>query len=172
MPALLGGSQLGNLLLGGSGGANTLSLGDEIALYLQGQTLSTPLNFDGAGEINLFSTFMPDEPDLAAVVIERGGLPPLMMLQDNPFSKLDQPVVQVRVRASMQGYADGNALIESIFKALHNLSEIVLNPGHALFHLIYAMQSPVYLGTSPTTDARQRHMWSINFRLLWENDQR
>ena len=149
-----------------------LSLGAELCTYLQGQTLSTTLNFSGAGTKNLFATFMPDEPDLAAVVIERGGLPPLMMLESNPFSKLDQPVVQVRVRAGMTDFTDGNALIESIFKALHNLSEVTLNAGHAFFHLIMAMQSPAYLGIAPVTDARQRHTWAMNFRILWENDQR
>ncbi len=154
-----------------------LSLAAELCTYLGSQTLSSSMTFTpAAAGGNLFATFLPDQPDLAAVVMERGGLPPVMMLNgaEPPagVSKLDQPLVQVRVRSAMTDFLTGEALTQSIFGALHNIWEKVLNPGGALFHLIYAMQSPVYLGASPTTDARQRHEWSQNFRILVENAQR
>lgn len=155
-----------------------LSLGDEIVTYLQGlSTLSTPLNFDGAGDINLFSSLLPDEPDLAVAVLERGGLPPVMTLTGAPTggsaaaeSKIGQPVFQVRVRSGMEGYVVGNALMQSVFKALHGINETVLNGSpNGLFHLIAAMQSPVYLGRGESVDKRQRHNWSVNFRVIWDN---
>jgi hypothetical protein len=146
----------------------SLSLGDEICTYLQGQGLG--LNFNQAGTINLFSSLLPDSPDFAAAVIERGGLPPIMVLTGGggPESKLDQPVVQIRARSGMQGYLVGNTMVEGIFKALQGVVETTLNPGGATFHLIRAQQSPVYLGR----DDRQRHEWSQNYFIMWENDQR
>lgn len=146
------------------------SLGDEIALYLQAQSLG--LNFNGGGTINMFSTLLPDQPDLAAAVIERGGLPTVMWLTGpSPAtneSKLDRPVFQIRVRSGMTGYNAGNTLAEGIFSKLQGLTEVVLNIGGALFHLISSLQSPVYLGR----DEKERHQWSQNYQVMWENDQR
>lgn len=145
-----------------------LSLGDEICTYLQGQGIG--LNFNGAGTINLFSSLLPDQPDLAAAVIERGGIPPLMVLTGLGFpeSRFDQPVIQIRIRAGMQGYTAGNTLVQSIFKALQGINETILNPGGSLFHLIRAQQSPIYLGR----DDRERHDWSQNWFIQWSNAQR
>lgn len=151
------------------------SLGDEICLYLQDQSLG--LNFNGAGSINLFSTLMPDQPDLAVAIIERGGIPPVMWLTGGagatgpaqPESLLDRPVFQVFVRSSMTGYTTGNTTVQGVFKALQGVVETVLNPpSGSLFHLISAMQSPMYLGR----DDRERHQWSQNYSVMWENEQR
>lgn len=149
------------------------SLGDELCIYLQGQGIG--LNFNGAGTVNLYSTLMPDQPDLAAAVIERGGLPPLRTLTGGPVgntlpeSKFDQPTVMIRVRSGMTGYAAGNTLAQNIYKKLQGVYETNLNgTGTMFFHLITAMQYPIYLGR----DERQRHMWSQNFRVWIENDQR
>lgn len=147
----------------------SMSLGDEICTYLQAQGIG--LNFNGPGTINLFSTLLPDQPDLAVAVIERGGIPPLMTLTGlGGFeSRFEQPVVQIRFRAGMQGYTAGNTLVQSVFKALQGLTEIVLNPPTgSLFHLIRAQQSPVYLGR----DDRERHDWSQNWFIMWSNGQR
>lgn len=146
------------------------SLGDEIAVYLQAQSLG--LNFNGAGTINMFSTLLPDQPDLAACVIERGGLPTVMWLTGtNPRvneSKLDRPVFQIRVRSGMTGYTAGNTLTEGIFSSLQGITEQVLNMGGSFFHLIASLQSPVYLGR----DLKERHEWSQNYQTWWENGQR
>lgn len=153
------------------------SLGDEFCLYLQTQGIG--LNFNGAGTINCFSSHLLDQPDLAVAVIERGGLPPVSWLTGPAFasttfvppvneSKLDQPMVQVFTRSGMTGYNAGNTLAEEVFGALHGTVEQVLNTGGALFHLIDAMQSPMYLGR----DEKERHQWSQNYRVMWENAQR
>lgn len=145
-----------------------LSLGDEFCTYLGAQGLG--LNFNGAGTVNLFSTLLPDQPDLAAAVIERGGLMPVMTLTGGGAaeSKFDRPSIQIRVRSGMQGYTAGNTLIEGIFKALQGINETALNVGGSLFHLITAQQSPVYLGR----DDRERHQWSQNYLVWWQNAQR
>lgn len=147
------------------------SLGDELCIYLQGAGLS--LNFNGVGTVNLYSTLLPDTDNnaLCAAVMERGGLPPVMVLTGGGFpeSKFDQPTVQVRVRSDMQSYTAGNTLTEGIFGALQGKCELTLNPpSGAYFHLISAQQSPVYLGR----DLRERHQWSQNFFVQWTNPQR
>lgn len=147
------------------------SLSDEICLYLQTKGLG--LNFNGAGTINLFSTLLLDQPDLAAAVIDRPGSRPLMVMTGGTpvavaESRLDQPFFQVRVRSGMTGYTAGNAMVEGIFKALQGVTETVLNVGGSLFHLITANQSPAYLGR----DEKERHQWSQNFRVIWSNAQR
>lgn len=152
------------------------SLGDEICLYIQSQAVGTPnlLNFNGAGPINLFSTLLPDQPDLGVAVIERGGLPPLRTLTGGPVghtlaeSKFDQPTVMIRVRSGMTDYVTGNAYAQLVYKTLQGLYETTLNPGGMFFHLITALQYPTYLGR----DTKERHLWSQNFRVWIENNQR
>lgn len=153
------------------------SLGDEFCLYLQDQGIG--LNFNNTGSKNLFSTQLLDQPDLAVGVIERGGLSPVTWLtgpatHTTTFvppvneSRLDQPVVQIFTRSGMAGYNAGNTLVQNVYGALQGVVEQVLNVGGQLFHLIDAMQSPMYLGR----DEKERHQWSQNFRVMWENDQR
>lgn len=150
------------------------SLGDEICIYLQSKSVG---NFNGVGTINLYSSILPDQPDLAAAIIERGGLPPLRTLTGGPAgtpsgalpeSRFDQPTIMVRVRAGMQGYTDGNALAQKVYKELQGLYERQLNTGGMYFHLITALQYPAYLGR----DERERHLWSQNFRVWIDNNQR
>lgn len=145
-----------------------LSLAEDLATYLEGQSIG--LNYNGAGTINCFVSLLPDQPDLAAAIIERGGLPPVMWLTGGGVyeSHIDNPTVMVRVRASMGSYNDGHTLIQNIYKALHGVTETTLNAGGALFHLIAAMQYPTYLGR----DERQRHEWSQNYRVIYENPNR
>jgi len=152
-------------------------LGDEICTYLQAQSIG--LNFDGAGTINCFSSLLPDQPDLAAAVIERGGIKPLTWMtgpatHTTTFvppvneSLFDRPVFQVFVRSGMTGYNAGVDLSQNIFGALQGLVEQILNVGGAYFHLIEAMQSPMYLGR----DEKERHRWSQNFSAWFENTDR
>jgi hypothetical protein len=147
-----------------------LSVGGEICTYLQAQSLPTTLNYSGAGTKNLFDTYLPDEPDIAAAVIERPGMAPDRVLY-TPQSRFDKPSVQIMVRAGMQGFVAGNSLMQAIFGALDMQAEKNLNIGGAYFHLIRALSSPAYLGIAPPTDARQRHMWSLNLSVWYENDQ-
>lgn len=150
------------------------SLGDEICIYLQGTGLG--LNFNGAGTVNLFSSLLPDQPDLAVGVIERGGLPPLLTMTGAsggsytpaPESKFDQPTVMIRVRSGMADYSNGQLMSQNVYSKLQGITEKTLNTGGMLFHLVTALQYPIYLGR----DERQRHLWSQNYRMMIENDQR
>ena len=150
------------------------SLGDEICLYLQGQGIG--LNFNGVGTINLFSSLLPDQPDLGVAVIERGGIPPLLTMTGvtgqgyttAPESKIDQPTVMIRVRAGMSDYVNGQLMTQNVYSKLQGITEQTLNVSGMFFHLITALQYPMYLGR----DERQRHLWSQNYRMMIENDQR
>lgn len=145
----------------------SMTLGDEVCTFLQGQGLG--LNFNAGGTINLFSSLLPDQPDFAVAVVERGGLPTVLwMTGSNPRvneSRLDQPVFQVLTRSGMTGYMLGSTTVHNVFGALQGIVEQTLNAGGALFHLIDAMQSPMYLGR----DEKERHQWSQSFRVMWEN---
>lgn len=152
-------------------------LGDEIAHYLQAGGIG--LNFDGPGTINCFASHLVDQPDLAVAIIERGGLRPVGWLTGPGFrstavvppvneSLLDQPVVQIFTRSGMTGYSSGYALAQNVFGVLHGTVEQVISPGGTLFHLISALQSPMYLGR----DQKERHQWSQNYHIMWENLER
>ena len=148
-----------------------LSLAGELCTYLQRQTLPTALNYSGAGTVNLFDTYLPDLPDIAVAIIERPGMAPIRVLYDTQ-SRFDRPSVQIMVRAGMEDFVAGNSLMQAVFGALDMLAEQVLNPpSGAYFHLIRALSSPAYLGTAPPTDTRQRHTWSLNLSVFYENDQ-
>lgn len=141
-------------------------VGDELAHFI-----ATSLGGSWAVGTNIFVGHLEGEPDDQLAVIERGGGPPFMTLEQSSGSsasqmKVDQPTVQIRARAA--SYATGQQTVNAVFKALHAVSEQTLNSGGLLFHLIEAVQSPIYLGR----DENQRHEWSQNFRLLVENTNR
>lgn len=130
----------------------------DIALYLAAHgvgTYATDL-FDGG--------HLPDDPDDCIAVIERGGAAPLLVLGET--IDVDQPIAMIRVRA--RSYDTGQGKAQAIFALLHGIAEQTLVTGGGLFHLLYAVQSPVHLGR----DEKQRHEWSQNFRGLYANPQR
>lgn len=153
-----------------------LSLAAEICTYLQNQPLPSPLNFDGAGTKNCFATFLPDTPDLAVVVMERGGTSSLSSLVGGvgtgarlPEGNTERPNLQIMTRCGATDFLTGNALMEAVFGALNGLGEQYLNGNtNAYFHWIFNLQSPVYLGQM---GGRERHLWSVNFRVMWDNPQ-
>jgi hypothetical protein len=151
----------------------TLTLAQEIATYLTGQTLSTALSYNpGTTGSNLFASFLPDQPDTAVAVIERGGVGTLATLTAGgalPESRFERAVFQIRMRTgnSAGDYAAGFALAESIYWTLQGLTELTLNPPDGqYFHLITAVQPPQYLGREIT---RERHAFSQNFNAWFEN---
>ncbi len=145
-----------------------LSLGDEVATRLQ--TVVAGLNFNGAGTINLYSSLLPDSPDQAVAVLERPGQAPILVLtgQGGPENKIDQPAFQVRVRSAPGDYVAGNTLMQNCFAALQGITEQTITAGGQWFHLIAALSSPAYLGL----DVKQRHEWSLAFRVIYDNGAR
>jgi hypothetical protein len=157
---------------------DALTLPGEICTYLQNVgTTTTPLIYSSGGERNLYVGSMPDAgttanpvPDLCVAVIQRPGLTPLGVLQGQTGNatalKFARPAVQILTRAGQAQYQAGDQLAESIFGTLHGLSDIVLNSGGALFHRLWALSSPAYLGQ---TGGRERHLWSLNMETWWED---
>lgn len=149
-----------------------LSLDAEITTYLQSQALPVGLNFNGAGTINLFASTLPDSPDTAVGVHLTGGMLPVMTLTglSATESAIDRSTFQIVVRVAPNQYTTGNALIQGIYKSLQGITETRINGGtNTLFHLITALQPPVYLGRGENVDKRQRHVWSQNY-LAWIDD--
>lgn len=123
---------------------------------------------------NLFATLLPDQPDTCLALRVRGGMRPLMVLTGTPSGppraemQFDRPNIQVRCRAAASSFAAGNDLIQAAYAALEGKAETTLRSGGPLFHLIRANQSPQYLGR----DVKERHEWSQNFQVWWDNPQR
>ena len=147
----------------------TLSLCGSIAAYLETIT-DLNLNFDGAGAVNLFAGFIPDEPDQMVAVLERPGAATLLTFTGNsqPQSLLDQPVVQIRTRAATGAFVTGNTLTQQVWGNLQGLSNIQLPTGGMKFLLLTATGYAAYLGT----DTRNRPEWSVTLRVILSNTQR
>lgn len=153
---------------------SVLSLEAEIATYLQGLTFTPALNFSGAGDKNLFAAAMPDVPDIAVGIIATPGMAPVMTLTGSGAaeSRIDRASFQVRVRADMNNFVEGQQLTQAIYKALQGIVETVLVTGGSLYHLITALQPPRYLGRGEDVDMRQRPNWAQNFVATMDNAQR
>jgi hypothetical protein len=142
-----------------------MSLGTELAVYLQTQGLG---NFNGAGTINLFVSLLPDTPDQAVAIFERGGYPPTIWQTGGgqEESKIDNPVVQIRVRDDISEYNRAYTTANAIYGALQGINNTRINsPTDQLFLLIDAQQSPEYIGR----DVKQRHEFTQNFRIQFQN---
>lgn len=142
-----------------------LSLGDEIGTYLAAAGIGLTQG------TNLFVSLMPDLPSACVAIIETGGMPPVMTLTGTSGveSKLDRPTFQVRSRADVDGYVAGQTLMQTIYGKLQGVTETKINgASFQLFHLIAALQPPVYLGR----DAKERHEWSQNYSCFLENGAR
>ncbi len=169
MSSLLGQAQLGHLPLANPGlspgPTPYLSLCESVAAYL-----ATVSSLDLTLAVNLFDTFIPDAPDQMVTVLERPGAASLLTFtgMGQPQSILDQPAIQIRVRAAANGYSVGNALTQQVFGALQGLANTQLPTGGMTFLLLAATGYPAYLGT----DSRQRPEWSLTMRVLLQNAQR
>lgn len=138
-------------------------IADDVAAYIDAHIADLTL------ATNLFSGRYPDKPDDCVTVFARPGAPPLTTLTGHgalPEMKTDQPMIQIRVRTMT--YGPGQAWADAIFGLLQGITETVLDSGGGVVHLIDAMQSPAHLGI----DEKQRHEWSQNFHVLWENPNR
>ena len=133
-------------------------LGADLAAYLDAQLASLTL------DTNLFVSRLPDAPDACVALLEGSGAQPVLNM--GTLAKVDNPTVQVRVRDV--SYPAGYAVVMAVFKALHGLSETELVSGGAVVKSAWAMQSPVHIGR----DEKERHEWSLNLRVVWENANR
>lgn len=136
-------------------------IADDVITYLQAHSVGTVA-------VDLFAGRMPDQPDACLVVYERGGLDPLMVMGSDTIN-VERPGFQVCVRDS--SYASGEAKAYQAFALLEGLTEVQLvpgTPGGAVYKLIHATQSPFHTGL----DDNQRHLFSQNYLVMWENPAR
>ena len=121
--------------------------------------------------VNLFSSLIPDQPDLCVAVFERPGAATLMTLTGGaqlPQSLLDRPSVQIRVRCAADDYATGNTLMQQVWGALQGVANTDLPSGGLDFLLLTAAGYPAMMGQ----DTRQRYEWSLNLSTILNNSQR
>lgn len=120
--------------------------------------------------VNIFAGLMPDEPDKAVGVFERPGQKPLGTLTGTGagVSLLDRPLLQIRVRSTMNDYLGANTLMQQVWGNLQWIANQAVPSGGMFFLLFDASGSPMFLGQ----DTRQRPEWSLNLNVMLQNTQR
>lgn len=132
-----------------------------VAKHLDGLELVTYAEDDAweSGPPPIFVGHMPAEPDTAVMILASGGPPTAGRYG------YDEPAVQLLVRGPRYDRRPAKALADSLYGALQNLHQVVLDDGGAdEAHVVrcLAQQShPVDLGR----DENERHELSINFVL-------
>lgn len=126
---------------------------DELATHIDAQTTLTQ-------GTDLFKGDMPDAPDACAALFETPGASTPASLADT----VELRSVQVRSRALK--YPDAQTRCEEVYRLLHGVAETTLSG--ARFVLIEAKQPPFSLGE----DGKQRHLFAVNFRVLYDNPDR
>lgn len=120
---------------------------DDITLYLQS------LGIGGVGT-TIFKGIMPDDPTACIVV----------KVYDSLISELawegEYPIFQVAVRAKT--YEEAQQTSQTIYKALHGISEQVINGTRYL--LIQAIRVPMFL----SNDKSNRKIFTTNFSVMKE----
>lgn len=102
----------------------------------------------------IFVSTEPDRPSQAITLYDTGGFPP------DPQVSIDHPTVQVRVRGSKDGYAEGYAKVLACRDALHLFRGTVDSTTRYIG--VWAMQDPVWIGK----DDSARPLFTCNFRCL------
>lgn len=109
---------------------------------------------------NLFIGRLPDSPDTCCAIFQYGGEEPLNMMGGDAMPPIEQPRVQVLVRAT--GYASAQSTITTIWGYL----EAILNENLTgdRYLRVSAVQSPFPL----ERDAQDRVVFAQNYRVLKE----
>lgn len=107
---------------------------------------------------NLFMGRLPDSPDTCCAVYQYGGEEPMNVMGGDSMPPLEEPRVQVLVRAT--GYATAQSTATTIWTYL----ETVLNENLSgtRYLRISAVQSPFPL----ERDAQDRVIFAQNFRVV------
>lgn len=109
---------------------------------------------------NLFIGRLPDSPDLCCAVFQYGGEEPLNMMGGDAMPPIEQPRIQVLVRAT--GYSTAQSTITAIWGYL----EAILNENLTgdRYLRVSAVQSPFPM----ERDAQDRIVFAQNFRVQKE----
>ncbi|MGA1036649.1 MAG: minor capsid protein [Ilumatobacteraceae bacterium] len=131
-----------------------MALLDEVGAYLETEIGSLTLG------TNLFLGRMPDDPDTCVTVYEYGGDAPVNTMGSDAMPPVEQPRIQILVRAS--GYSTARTLALSCWTAV----EAILNENLSgtRYHRVSANQSPFPL----ERDSQDRVLFAQNFRVQKE----
>ena len=100
---------------------------------------------------NIFTGWLPDQPDVAMSVTQTGGMAPMIAP-----STMEYPVVDLVVRHT--DYDTGWTLINNIYDDLHGLAGTTIN---ARVYTIMALAAPGKVGT----DAKDRTLFHCTFQI-------
>ena len=127
---------------------------DDIGTYLASQVGSLTLG------TNLFLGRLPDTPDTCVALYEYGGETPVSTMGGDAMPPVEQPRIQVNVRAP--GYSSSNTLALSVWTALEGILNETLTATR--YHRVAAIQSPFPL----ERDSADRVIFAQNFRVQRE----
>ena len=127
---------------------------DDIGTYLASQVGSLTLG------TNLFLGRLPDTPDTCVALYEYGGETPVSTMGGDAIPPVEQPRIQVNVRAP--GYSSANTLALSVWAALEGILNETLTATR--YHRVAAIQSPFPL----ERDSADRVIFAQNFRVQRE----
>jgi len=124
---------------------------DDIGTYLASQVGSLTLG------TNLFLGRLPDDPDTCVALYEYGGETPVSTMGGDAMPPVEQPRIQVNVRAP--GYPSAHTLALSVWTALEAILNETLTSTR--YHRVAAIQSPFPL----ERDSADRVIFAQNYRV-------
>jgi len=107
---------------------------------------------------NLFLGREPADPDTCVTLYETAGAPPDDFFGDGTTPTLENPGLQVRIRAA--SYATARALADDVWQNLSKVSNDTLTS--TLYQRIVPVQSPFAL----ERDDRDRIVFAVNFDVV------
>ena len=131
-----------------------MALLDDLGTYLAAQVPSLTVG------TNLYLGRMPDDPDTCVALYEYSGDDPVSVMGSDGMPPVEQPRVQVAVRAA--GYSTAHDLAYTCWTSL----EAVLNETLTAtrYHRVSAIQSPFPM----MRDAQDRVVFAQNYQVIKE----
>jgi hypothetical protein len=129
-----------------------MALLDDLGTYLATEVASLTLG------TNLFLGRLPDDPDTCVAVYEYSGDDPVNVMGGPGLPPVEQPRVQVAVRAA--GYATAHTLAVECWTALEQVLNETLTSTR--YHRVAAIQSPFPM----RRDDQDRVVFAQNYRVI------
>lgn len=110
---------------------------------------------------NLFLAKMPDSPDLCVTIFEYEGFAPMEVFGNTPYA-VDQPRVQIIVRAARDDYKAAWDKLDAVRQLVSNLTDITISGTKIL--RVASLGSSIPLGL----DDKDRPRLTTNFQAFVE----
>lgn len=110
---------------------------------------------------NLFIGLLPDTPDVCVALYEYAGGAPIEVMRNNTAT-LEQPSIQVMVRASRNDYPTARTLCENVRDTLTNITDETISG--VRFLRVHNLTGINALGT----DEKDRPEFSLSLRAVVE----